>query len=61
METPFQQKYTAVPADAKLPTKYGEFRIRSYIDPTNGAEHAAIYLGDMDKQDLRSSECTPNV
>jgi len=51
MVTPPQQKYTAVPADAKLPTKYGEFRIRSYIDPTNGAEHAAIYLGDMDKQD----------
>ena len=41
------EKYTAVPADAKLPTKFGEFRIRSYVDPRDGAEHAAIYYGDM--------------
>lgn len=44
------QKFTAVPADAKLPTKYGEFRIRSYIDPKDGSEHAAIYHGDMNDQ-----------
>jgi len=43
-------EYTAVPADAKLPTKYGDFRIRSYIDPRDGAEHAAIYFGDMNEQ-----------
>ncbi|MGB0329920.1 MAG: hypothetical protein ACPGCU_04800, partial [Candidatus Poseidoniaceae archaeon] len=42
--------FTAVPADAKLPTKYGEFRIRSYVDPRDGAEHAAIYYGDMNHQ-----------
>ena len=45
------EQYTAVPADAKLPTKYGDFRIRSYIDPRDGAEHAAIYYGDMDSQE----------
>tara|TARA_Y100000589_G_scaffold137679_1_gene131790 strand:+ start:19532 stop:20143 length:612 start_codon:yes stop_codon:yes gene_type:complete len=50
MEQSQQAEYTAVPADAKLPTKYGDFRIRSYVDPTNGAEHAAIYLGDMNEQ-----------
>ena len=44
------EKYTAVPADAKLPTKFGEFRIRSYVDPRDGAEHAAIYYGDMNDQ-----------
>ena len=44
------EQYTVVPADAKLPTKYGDFRIRSYIDPRDGAEHAAIYYGDMDTQ-----------
>ena len=44
------EQYTAVPADAKLPTKYGDFRIRSYIDPRDGSEHAAIYTGDMDSQ-----------
>ena len=50
MESTPQAQFTAVPADAKLPTKYGDFRIRSYIDPMNGAEHAAIYLGDMNEQ-----------
>ena len=45
------QNFTAVPADAKLPTKYGDFRIRSYVvDPRDGAEHAAIYYGDMNDQ-----------
>ena len=50
MEQTQQGEFTAVPADAKLPTKFGDFRIRSYIDPTNGAEHAAIYVGDMNEQ-----------
>ena len=50
MKVNTNQKFTAVPADAKLPTKYGEFRIRSYVDPTDGSEHAAIYLGDMNNQ-----------
>ena len=42
--------FNAVPADAKLPTKYGDFRIRSYVDPIDGSEHAAIYYGDMNNQ-----------
>ena len=42
MKGPYAENFTAVPADAKLPTKYGEFRIRSYVDPRDGAEHAAI-------------------
>ena len=50
MEQTQRGEFTAVPADAKLPTKFGDFRIRSYIDPTNGAEHAAIYVGDMNEQ-----------
>jgi GTP cyclohydrolase II len=50
MKASTSKKYTAVPADAKLPTKYGEFRIRSYVDPRDGAEHAAIYYGDMNEQ-----------
>lgn len=50
MKASTSKKYTAVPADAKLPTKYGEFRIRSYVDPRDGAEHAAIYFGDMNEQ-----------
>ena len=50
MEQIQRGEFTAVPADAKLPTKFGDFRIRSYIDPTNGAEHAAIYVGDMNEQ-----------
>ena len=28
MKGPFAHNFTAVPADAKLPTKYGDFRIR---------------------------------
>ncbi len=44
------REVTAIPADAKLPTKYGDFRIRSYVDPRDGAEHAAIYFGDMNDQ-----------
>ena len=41
-------EFTAVPADAKLPMKYGS-SIRS-VDPRDGAEHAAIYYGDMNDQ-----------
>ena len=61
MKVNTNQKFTAVPADAKLPTKYGEFRIRSYVDPTDGSEHAAIYLGDMNNQSPRSFVFTRNV
>ena len=36
-----------VAADAKLPTKFGDFRIRAFPDPTTGKEHAALYAGDL--------------
>lgn len=34
-------------AEARLPTKYGEFRIFGYRDLTNGAEHSALVMGDV--------------
>ncbi|MBR0033091.1 MAG: bifunctional 3,4-dihydroxy-2-butanone-4-phosphate synthase/GTP cyclohydrolase II [Treponema sp.] len=34
-------------AEAKLPTKYGEFKIFGYRDLTNGLEHAALVMGDV--------------
>ncbi len=37
-------------AQAKLPTKWGEFSIFAFKDLTNGAEHSALVLGDISKQ-----------
>ena len=37
----------AIVADAKLPTKFGDFRIRAFPDPATGKEHAALYAGDL--------------
>lgn len=34
-------------AEAKLPTKYGEFKIYGYKDLTNGLEHSALVMGDI--------------
>ncbi|MBQ3670387.1 MAG: bifunctional 3,4-dihydroxy-2-butanone-4-phosphate synthase/GTP cyclohydrolase II [Treponema sp.] len=34
-------------AQARLPTKYGEFTIFGYKDLTNGMEHAALVMGDI--------------
>ncbi|MBQ0051359.1 MAG: bifunctional 3,4-dihydroxy-2-butanone-4-phosphate synthase/GTP cyclohydrolase II [Treponema sp.] len=34
-------------AEAKLPTKYGEFKIYGYKDLSNGLEHSALVLGDV--------------
>ena len=34
-------------ADAVLPTKFGEFRIRAFRDPIDGKEHCVLYLGDL--------------
>ena len=36
-----------VPADARLPTKYGEFRIRVFHEKDTGLDHVALTLGDM--------------
>ena len=37
-----------VPADAKLPTEHGNFRIRVFHDSTSGLDHVALTLGEMD-------------
>ena len=37
-----------VPADAKLPTEHGNFRIRVFHDATSGLDHVALTLGEMD-------------
>ena len=36
-----------VPADAKLPTPQGDFRIRVFHEETTGFDHVALTLGDM--------------
>ena len=48
-----------VNADALLPTKFGEFRIRAFHDPDNNKEHALLYLEDPTKTPLVRvhSEC----
>ena len=40
-----------VPADARLPTKFGEFRIRVFHEEDTGLDHVALTLGDMDGPD----------
>jgi len=44
--TPIVEK-SEVPADARLPTAHGEFRIRVFHDPETGFDHVALTLGDM--------------
>ena len=36
-----------VPADARLPTEFGEFRIRVFHEEETGLDHVALLLGDM--------------
>lgn len=36
-----------VEPEATLPTAHGEFRIRVFVDPDNGKEHTAIWVGDL--------------
>ncbi|HJM13786.1 MAG TPA: GTP cyclohydrolase II [Candidatus Thalassarchaeaceae archaeon] len=36
-----------VPADAKLPTEHGDFRIKVFQDEESGLDHVALLLGDM--------------
>ena len=40
-----------VPADARLPTNFGDFRIRVFKDEETGLDHVALLLGDMDGPD----------
>ena len=44
-----KQETSIVEADALLPTKFGEFRIRAFTDPENKKEHALLYLVDRTK------------
>ena len=44
--TRFIEEATDVPADARLPTSHGDFRIRVFNDQ-NGLDHVALTLGDM--------------
>ena len=36
-----------VPADARLPTEHGDFRIKVFQDEESGLDHVALLLGDM--------------
>ena len=40
-----------VPADARLPTEFGEFRIRVFHEEETGLDHVALILGDMSGPD----------
>ena len=40
-----------IPADARLPTGHGEFRIRVFQDNKSGLDHVALTLGDMNGPD----------
>ena len=44
-----KRETSIVNADALLPTKFGEFRIRAFHDPENNKEHALLYLVDRTK------------
>tara|TARA_B100000767_G_scaffold121108_1_gene115479 strand:- start:1072 stop:1677 length:606 start_codon:yes stop_codon:yes gene_type:complete len=49
-----------VPSDASLPTKFGDFRIRAFIDSEMDKEHALLYVGsELDSTPLVRihSEC----
>lgn len=54
-----KRETSIVEADALLPTKFGEFRIRAFHDPNNNKEHALLYLEDPSKTPLVRvhSEC----
>ena len=44
-----RRETSIVEADAQLPTKFGEFRIRAFVDENNRKEHALLYLKNPDK------------
>ena len=54
-----RRETSIVEADALLPTKYGEFRIRAFHDHENKKEHALLYLEGSEKIPLVRvhSEC----
>jgi GTP cyclohydrolase II len=51
MSVPGVRENSDVPADARLPTAHGEFRIRVFKDEDSGLDHVALLLGDMEGPD----------
>ncbi len=41
------EKHVTCVADAKLPTVYGDFRIKGYVNDVNGEHHVALVCGDI--------------
>jgi len=41
------EKLTECVASAKMPTRYGDFRIYGYINKLNGEHHVALVMGDI--------------
>ena len=46
-DSEFLSEKTEIPADAKLPLKQGDFRIRVFHEEETGFDHVALTLGDM--------------
>lgn len=42
-----QEEFVECVAKAKMPTRYGEFEIRGYINKINGEHHVALIKGDV--------------
>ena len=42
---------SSIPSEAKLPTPFGEFKIRVFHEETTGFDHVALTLGEMDGPD----------
>ena len=40
-----------VPSEAKLPTKFGDFKIRVFHEQETGLDHVALMMGDMNGPD----------
>jgi len=41
-------KFVEVAADIKLPTKYGDFRMKGYVNKVTGEHHVALIKGDVE-------------
>ena len=46
LETKDDSLANTTKADSKLPTKYGNFRIRAFVGP-DGKEHSVLYTGNL--------------
>lgn len=43
----YHENHMKLEASANLPTKYGDFTIKGYIDEITGEEHVALVMGDF--------------